>query len=69
MTEINWLRDWLIVSCDALISEHTCLRQSVYSIGKNFFEEQPHEQLRTAVILQVNNVPMLVPARIASDGP
>jgi hypothetical protein len=69
MTEINWLHDRLNVGCDALISEHTRSHQRKNSGGIIFFEQELRRQLRTAVILQVNNVAMLAPARIAFDGP
>jgi hypothetical protein len=68
MTEINWLHDRLNVSCDALISEHTRSHLLRISAAKIFFERVLRRELRTAVILQVNNVAMLAPARIASDG-
>jgi hypothetical protein len=69
MTEINWLRDRLNVSCNALISEHTRSHLLPNIGGQNIFERELRRELRTAVILQVNNLPMLAPARIASDGP
>jgi hypothetical protein len=67
MTEINWLHDRMIVSCDALISEHTCSHPSANVGGEKYFERELSERLRTAVTLQVNNVAMLAPARIASE--